>query len=236
MTEEFDPFAPQEAGAKTKFGKLKLFANPVVLETGASYTVPGIHDRDGNTYEFRGKKIVKGSKRFHLVLQVLARDKDGNEYEMHRDCLNNDKVYKEIVHPALIKTFGETAKFPTKDYAFVQVEEAATGETFESKRPDHEGEKVNRTTFRVIKKFANEKAMKAAETEYFARFSVNGSETAAVEESVGPTFSPTRIDVFKKNAKKGVSIEDIVDTLVDDSTIEKYGKEACIEAVKAAVA
>ena len=52
MTEEIeviDPFAPQEGGNKTKFGKLKLFASPVTLESGASYTVKGVHDRDGNT-------------------------------------------------------------------------------------------------------------------------------------------------------------------------------------------
>src|SRR3989304_4510722 len=102
MTQEelaiVDPFAPTEGGAKTKFGKLKLFATPVTLETGASYTLKGIHDRDGNIREWRGKRVDKSSKQFHVVLHVKTNDKDSNEYEMSRDHLSSDKPYKSIVH------------------------------------------------------------------------------------------------------------------------------------------
>jgi len=186
MTEELatvDPFAPVEGGAKTKFGKLKLFATPVVLETGASYTLKGIHDRDGNIREWRGKRMDKSSKRYHLVMHVKTNDKDGNEYEMSRDHLNSDKPYKSIVHPALLKVFGESKNFPTAAYALIKLEEVETGETFVSTQGDNIGQTVNRMTWRVVEKFKTEEAMKAAETAHFAKFKQTGNGTTESAEA-----------------------------------------------------
>jgi len=187
MTQEelatVDPFAPAEGGAKTKFGKLKLFATPVVLETGASYTLKGIHDRDGNIREWRGKKMDKSSKRYHLVMHVKTNDKDGNEYEMAKDHLNSDKPYKSIVHPALLKVFGESKNFPAAAYALVRFEEVETGETFVSKQGENAGQQIAKTTWRIIERFKTEEAMKAAETEYFSKFKQTSNGTTESAEA-----------------------------------------------------
>src|SRR3990167_7724603 len=185
MSEEIeviDPFAPQEGGNKTKFGRLKLLANPVILESGASYTVKGIHDRDGNTREWKGKKLDKTSKRFHVIVHVRADDKHGNEYEMSKDYLNSDKPYKAIVYPSLVKVFGER-QFPVKDYAFVRLEEIPTGETYVATKGDKAGETVEKTAWKVVAKFANETAWKAAEKEYFSRFTT-GANGATPESGI----------------------------------------------------
>lgn len=225
-----DPFAPQEAGGKMKFCKLKLFANPVTLESGASYTVQGVHDKDGNTREWRGKRLDKTSKRFHIILHARATDKDGNDYEMARDYLNSDKPYTKIVHPALLKVFGETGKFPVKEYAFVQVEEVPTGESFEGR----DGTTVNKTAWKVVAKFANEAALKAAETKHFSRFTNSNGNGASEPVAEGLSFSEDMITVFKKNAKKGAAF--IVENLVDDDQIEKYGKDSVTAAIEKLIA
>jgi hypothetical protein len=230
-TEVNDPFAPQESGVKTKFGKLKLFANPVTLESGASYQIKGVHDRDGNTRDWKGKKIDKASKRYHIVMHVLADDKDGNEYEMSRDMLSNDKAYTGIVYPSLVKVFGKSVDFPRDKYAFVKLEEAPTGETFTGR----EGNEVNKTTWRIVAKYGNEAAMKAAEKEYFSRFS-NGNNHAEPEAASedGLTFSEDLVKAFKKNAKKGAA--KIVEDYVDDAIIAKYGVEVVTAAVEKLIA
>jgi hypothetical protein len=233
MSEEtFDPFAPQEGGAKTKFGKLKLFASPVTLESGASYQIKSIHDRDGNVRDWKGKRIDKSSKRYHIVMHVRADDKDGNEYEMTRDFLNSDKAYTKIAHPAMIKVFGDSAKFPAKDYAFVKFEEALTGETYTATQGDKAGSVVEKSTWKVVEKFVNETAMKAAEKEFFSRFTQSNGHVETASD--GPTFSQDMIVVFKKNTKKGV--EYIVENLVDDEVIEKYGKEVVTTAIAELIA
>jgi len=234
MTEEIeviDPFAPQEGGNKTKFGRLKLFANPVTLESGASYTVKGIHDRDGNTREWKGKKLDKTSKRFHVIMHVRADDKDGNEYEMTKDYLNSDKPYKAIVYPALVKVFGEK-QFPIKEYALVRLEEILTGETYVATGGNKAGETIEKNAWKVVAKFDNEAAWKAAEKEYFSRFTT-GTNGATPESGV-ITFGADMVKVFRKNMKKGAAA--IVDEFVTDADIEKYGEDKVIAEVEKLIA
>ena len=226
-----DPFAPQEGGNKTKFGRLKLFANPVTLESGASYQIKGIHDREGNTRDWKGKRVDKTSKRFHVVMHVRADDKDGNEYEMTKDYLNSDKPYKSVVYPSLVKVFGEK-QFPIKDYAFVQLEEVATGETYVAQSGNKAGETIEKTAWKVVNKFANEGALKAAEKEYFSRFTT-GANGATPENGV-ITFGVDLVKVFRKNAKKGAAY--IVENFVDDSIVTQYGAEAVTAEVERLIA
>lgn len=228
--ETFDPFAPQESGNKTKFGKLKLFANPVTLESGASYKVKGIHDREGNTREWKGKRLDKTSKRYHVVMHVRADDKDGNEYEMAKDYLNSDKPYKAIVYPALVKVFEK--QFPVKDYAFVQLEEIATGETYVAQSGNKAGETIEKTAWKIVAKFANEGAMKAAEKEYFSRFAT-GTNGATTESGI-ITFGVDLVKVFRKNAKKGATF--IVENFVDDAIIAEHGKDEVIAEIEKLIA
>lgn len=226
-TEPIDPFAPQEGGLKTKFGKLKLFASPVTLESGASYTVKGIHDRDGNTREWRGKKLDKTSKRFHIIMHVRADDKDGNEYEMARDCLNSDKAYTKIIHPALVKVFGK--ELPVKEYALVKLEEVPTGESFVGR----DGNTLDKTAWRVTQKYANESALKAAEKEHFSRFT-SGSNGATESADTGLHFSADSIATFKKHAKKGAAA--IAAAYVEDSVLEQYGLDVVTAEVEKLIA
>lgn len=232
----FDPFAPQEGGNKTKFGKLKLFANPVTLESGASYQIKGIHDREGNTRDWKGKRLDKTSKRFHVVMHVRADDKDGNEYEMAKDYLNSDKPYKTIVYPALAKVFGEK-QFPTKDYAFVQLEELPTGETYVATGGDKAGQTVEKTAWKVVNKFANEGALKAAEKEYFSRFTTGAN--GATPESGVITFGVDLVKTFRRHAKKGAEViyNDFIDGVDEfEAMIAQHGKEAVIAEVKKLIA
>lgn len=229
--ETIDPFTPQEGGNKMKFARLKLFANPVTLESGASYTVKGIHDRDGNTREWKGKRLNKTSKRFHVIMHALADDKDGNEYEMAKDYLNSDKPYKAIVYPALVKVFGEK-QFPTKDYAFVQLEEILTGETYVATGGNKAGETIEKTAWKAIAKFPNEAEWKAAEKEYFSRFTTGAN--GATPESGIITFGVDLVNVFRKNAKKGAAF--IVDNFVDDEIISEYGRDEVIAEIEKLIA
>lgn len=229
---DFDPFAPQEGGNKTKFGRLKLFANPVMLESGASYQIKGIHDREGNTRDWKGKRLDKASKRFHIVMHVRADDKDGNEYEMAKDYLNSDKPYKSIVHPALVKVFGEK-QFPVKDYAFVQLEEVPTGETYVAQSGNKAGETIEKTAWKVVNKFESEAKMKAAEKEYFSRFTTANGNGATPESSI-ITFGIDLVKVFRKNAKKGATY--IVENFVDDAIVEQYGVDAVTAEVEKLIA
>lgn len=227
-TEPLDPFAPQEGGLKTKFGKLKLIANPVTLESGASYTVKGIHDRDGNTREWRGKKLDKNSKRFHIIMHVRADDKDGNEYEMARDMLNSDKAYTKIVHPALTKVFGK--ELPTTNYALVKLEEVPTGESFIGR----DGNTLEKTAWRVTQKYANEAALKAAEKEHFSRFTSAGNG-ATESANTAWSFNQDTIDAIKRNHKKGKTVEYIADTFAEEQ-IEKYGRETVTAEIEKLIA
>lgn len=227
-TETFDPFAPSEGGNKTKFGLLRLFANTVTLEGGASYTIKEVHDREGNVRAWKGKRLDKASKRTHIVMHLKADDKDGNEYEMSRDYLNSDKPYKVIVHPALQKVFGKD--YPIKSYVPVQLEEVPTGESFTGR----DGTQVDKTAWKVIAKFANEADLKRAEKEYFSRFTQGNGATEPAES--GLSFDPNMIAVFKKHAAKGKSVAEIVDGYVDDELIAKHGKETVVKAVEAAIA
>ena len=115
-------------------------------------------------------------------MHVKTNDKDGNEYEMVKDHLNSDKAYKSIVHPALLKVFGESKGFPTSTYALVKFEEIETGRTFVSTQGDNAGEKIAVTTWRVMEKFKTEEAMKAAETAHFAKFKQSGNGTTESAE------------------------------------------------------
>src|SRR3990167_2640172 len=177
--ETFDPFAPQESGPKTRFVKLKIFSNPVTLETGTSYTLKEIHDKEGNPKVWNGKQLTKGSKRTHIILHALAEDKKGNPYEMERNWLNNDVPYKDVVYPSLIKVFGTSAQFPTKVYVPVKIEELPTSEKFTGR----DGNEVVKTAWRVIEKYASEAALKAAEKAHFAQFTIrtNGATEDAPE-------------------------------------------------------
>lgn len=215
---EQDPFAPQERGNKTKFGKLKLFANPIVMKKvseGGVYTIPGIHDREGNVKEWRGKKIDKNSKQYHIVMHVKANDKDENEYEMTRDALTNDKAYKELIHPALVKTFGKPADFPRDKYAFVQFEEVPSGEKYN----DKDGNEKDRTVWLVVKKFPTEAAMKAAEKEYFSRFSNgNGASEEVAEEGAAPDWLvklKPKLDKLRKAGKSDAEIGEQYDATAE---------------------
>lgn len=186
---EVDPFAPSDSGGKTRFGLLQLFSHPVVLESGASYQIPGVTDKDNNVKNWNGKKISKDSKTRHVVLKVIATDKDGNNYSMLRDHLTGDKPYKTIVHPALMKIFGETKKFPVTTAVPVQFDEVETGESFAgTNRETGEPMRVNKSTWKVTKLFKNTAEMKQAETEFFSKFT-NGGESngnGATASSITP--------------------------------------------------
>lgn len=227
--ETFDPFAPSEGGNKTKFGLLRLFANTVTLESGQSYSIKEVHDREGNVRQWKGKRLDKASKRTHIVMHLKADDKDGNEYEMNRDYLNSDKPYKAIVHPALTKVFGKD--YPIKAYVPVQLEEVPTGESFTGR----EGSQIDKTAWKVVAKFANEEAMKKAEKEYFSRFTQNSNGAEPQAES-GLTFDSNMIAVFKKAAGKGKTAAQIVTEYVDDEIVSKHGADAVTKAVEAALA
>lgn len=216
--EVIDPFAPVDRGNKTKFGKLKLFANPIKMvkvSDGGIYTIPSIHDRDGNVKEWRGKKIDKASKQFHVVMHVKANDKDENEYEMTRDALTTDKSYKELIFPALTKVFGK--ELPTKAYAFVQFEEVPSGEKYTDKET---GTEKDRTVWQVVKQFKSEQLMKAAEKEYFSRFS-NGNgatEEAPADENAAPDWLVNlkpKLDKLRKAGKSDAEIGEQYDATAE---------------------
>jgi hypothetical protein len=221
-----DPFAPQEGANKVKFGRLRLFANPVTLESGASYTIKGVYDRDGNLREWRGKKLTKSSRLFHIVMHVKAYDKDGNEYQMAKDYLNSDKVYKSIVYPALTKAFGN--QFPTKDYAVVKLEEVPTGETYVATAGNRAGETIEKTAWKVVATFDNETELKKAETEHFSRFTT-GANGATSDDDV-MIFDAKLVEVFMKNKSKGAPY--IVDNFVDDEVVNACGRDKVIAEVE----
>ena len=101
---------------------------------------------------------------------------------MTKDYLNSDKPYKAIVYPALVKVFGEK-QFPIKEYALVRLEEILTGETYVATGGNKAGETIEKNAWKVVAKFDNEAAWKAAEKEYFSRFTT-GTNGATPESGV----------------------------------------------------
>ena len=150
---------------------------------------------------------------------------------MEKDYLNWDKPYKTIVYPALVKVFGEK-QFPIKEYALVRLEEILTGETYVATGGNKAGETIEKNAWKVVAKFDNEAAWKAAEKEYFSRFTT-GTNGATPESGV-ITFGADMVKVFRKNMKKGAAA--IVDEFVTDADIEKYGEDKVIAEVEKLIA
>lgn len=221
---EIDPFAPQTK-VRVKFMAVKLFSTPVEFKKGEHYTLPGVHDKEGNIREFRGKKVNKSSTQHHVVMHGKAINREGDQYEMVKDHMINEDPYNDVVYPSLKKVFGDN--FPVKSYVHVKVEEVETGETF----PGNDGNDVKKTTWKFVERYKSEDEMKAAEANHFSSFSSNGHS-----ESDGPEFSPEEVTAFRKAKAKNKTISQIVADLVDDDVITKFGTEKCEAAVEAALA
>lgn len=172
-----DLFAPDEQGGKRKFGMLRLHARKVKLQSGASYTIPGLTNRDGEIWEFKGKQPDEASNTRHIVLDVEVKSRDGGTYHTFRDAMSFDKWYKEIVYPSLKKNFGSDLSTLTTTPAPVEVEEVP-----------YKDREYERTTLRVLRRFASVAEMEAAEKAHFARFG-NTTDIEASAASSNGTFN-----------------------------------------------
>lgn len=179
-----NPFAAQSSGAM-KFVICKAFATPVKLVSGASYTIPGVLDREGNDKLFNGKQKVEKSDLFHVVLDYIGRTKDGATYHMVKHYLSKDKDYSKHVYPAYSKMFGADLGRLAKDYTALQVQETDLGRKFTGS----EGNEIELVWLKPIQIFDNEKALRAAEESYFSN---NGNaDSSDSSEPTPAAFDPS---------------------------------------------
>lgn len=174
---------PESTGAKMGFGDLQVIVNRVKLEKGASYTIPGLTNKDGELFPFKGKKLTPDGTNRHVILKIIKRKKDGELYTVFSHFMYWAKdVQCKISYPALQKVFGEkltdglTWKSGKSSIVPIQYEEV-------------EFEEAGRTSpgraFKVVKVFKSQAEREQAETQHFARFQ---SGEAGANASTGPHF------------------------------------------------
>lgn len=159
-------------GAKHKFGNLSVITNRVKTVSGAKYTIPGIMTREQNSNnlvprEFRGKQLTNDpADRLHIIAVLEATDKTGATYQDIRDDVSFAeamKIFKnslvDVFGPNFAEVFAQRGKVP------VEVELVPTGEKTTSGN--------DKTTFKVLRAFANDAERLAAEKEYFKQFGGN---------------------------------------------------------------
>lgn len=170
---------------RRKFGLLRVYANYVVLQAGASYRIPDIMTEDGSGKVFNGKALTSESdpkRNVHVVLALRQTRQDGSPYDAVRDVLTFTDEFQKFIKPSLVDVFGPNFGTELRGKSVpVCVEEVETGETFTGR----DGNAVARKTWRVMAKYGSEQEMKAAADAYFAQF--GGGSTAALPADVTDT-------------------------------------------------
>lgn len=174
---------PESTGAKMGFGDLQINVNRVELEKGASYTIPGLTNKDGELFPFKGKKLTPDGSNRHVILKIIKRKKDGELYTIFSHFMYWTKdVQCKISYPALQKVFGEkltdglTWKNNKSSIVPIQYEEVEFTE---------EGRTSPGRAFKVVKVFKSQAEREAAETQHFARFQ---SGEAGTNANTGAAF------------------------------------------------
>ena len=163
--------ADPEVRTKKKFGQFRIIVNPIVFETGASYTIKGVLDRDGNPRVFsRGMRPPKDgdTKKVaaHIVMQGKFTNKEGEEYTLIRDTTTWDEEWKNVIRPGLVSTFGKEYKSlaNTNKWFFAMVSEIPTGRRYTG----NDGVERDSTVWQFEKQFVSLDEAKQAELAYFA--------------------------------------------------------------------
>lgn len=163
-----NPFSkpPQEGGNKHGFGKWRIITNYIELKKGASYTIPGLTNMNGEPFEFRGKQKVASSNLVHVIIVSTQTKQDGSSYDKFVDFLyrTNDELYA-VAYPALKAVLGD--KLAPNATAYIEYEEVSVP----VKGRDKPG-----LTFRALRQFKNATEMDAAREAYFSRFASNGTQ------------------------------------------------------------
>lgn len=193
--------APKTSDVKKKlFGLLTTYVNFVKLESGASYTIPGVTQQDFETKdesakEFKGKrKLASGNAdtAIHVVLVLTRESKEGNAYQTTKDYLAKDKVWVKQIQPSFVKVVGAAVfagmKANTGLGIFVALDEFETGETFAGR----DGNTVSKSAWRASAVYASEAEMKKAADAYFAGIT-NDSAHASSSNGQSPSDPFTQV-------------------------------------------
>lgn len=181
----FDLGEPQGATGKHRFGELMLIVNKVKYVKGASYTVNGLTNKDGEPIAFRGKELSSAPDALrHIVLVLECEKQDGEKYNTFAHFMNNKKEdeYKATM-PTLVKHFGEKLAGLSGKKVSVEIEEVEF--------PN--GDYAAKRAWKVVKVFANSAERKAASEAYFSAFRSGGDangeadlQNAQATEAKGP--------------------------------------------------
>lgn len=142
------------------FGVLEVHATPVTFASGAEYTIPGILNKEGDPFPFKGKAIDPESKNFHVVLALTCAKQDGSEYKkfVHFMRSKKDKGHN-VAMPTLQKAFGKDLASIWGKTAQVSVVEV-----------EYEDGDYKRFTWKLDKVYASVEERKAAEAVHFEQF------------------------------------------------------------------
>lgn len=185
---------PQEGGNRHGFGKWRIVTNFIELKKGASYTIPGLTNMNGEAFEFRGKNKVVSSNLVHVIIVSTQTKQDGSSYDKFVDFLyrTNDELYA-VAYPALKAVLGD--KLAPNATAYIEYEEVSVP----VKGRDKPG-----LTFKAIRQFKSQAEMDAARETYFSRFA-NGNGQA--QEADSPTFETGIPDGYTPESWKAMADE-----------------------------
>lgn len=211
---------PFESGpaeqAKKRFGTLAVIANHVELVTGAGYSVPGLVNKDGESWTFRGKQLKPDARNLHVILTLESTRKDGGAYTAFIDFMywQSDPVFK-ATFTALTEQFGEHLEGLHGKKRDVMLQEVTVN--------DRGYEKV---AWQVQRVFKDRAEREVAEREYFAKFSNDTASTDGAIPADVVAFAKQVADLAQKSKL------DFVQLVGGDERLSRYGAEALLEAMK----
>lgn len=190
------------SGGKVHFGRLTIYAKKVRLESGAEgYSIEGLTDFNGLPVQFAGKVPDEKSRTVHVVPVLTKTDKDGADFTVHQNLLSGSREYKRVLYGSLQKNVPNFASLVnTGAVVFVRVEEVPFIDFYPSGADenkttyiDREGDRIDRTVWKVAEHYESLDAMKAASDEFFAQFregeGADGSEDGGLGTSPG-SYNP----------------------------------------------
>lgn len=233
-------------GGNKHFGRLRFYALPVVpFQKGESFTVPNVYDdkydaesqttkRQG-LKQFAGMKLGKTEKNHRIFLLVLEkRDKAGNRYQVvkqFKSWKEKDRVdiWADRQFPAIrphgtgIALTGEFARkndSDPKSWAYVSVEDMASGDTF----TDRENKTHDIKYWGNVELFTSEAAKDEAEKAFFAQFgqTVGSNGTAHNDYPVMWKSAPAELDKYVREhfATGEAKVKIVADTSMAGEAID----------------